>query len=87
MKATATFLVEIRVAGELSLEIQATSVEDEDEELGCTALLGEKGDTQSLTNPDESLRICGGEASMRGGDAWRRTEMGDGIWVGLGLGS
>ena len=79
MKATATFLVEIPVAGALSLEIQATSVEDEDEELGCTPLLGEKGDTQSLINPDENLRICGGGAPMRSGEGGgaRRWEVGD----------
>jgi hypothetical protein len=55
-------------------EIQATSIEDEDEEFGGAALLGEKGDTPLMTDPDGSVRICGEGGSLRSGDAGRRTE-------------
>jgi hypothetical protein len=40
-------------------EIQATSIEDDDEEFGGNVLLGEKGDTPSMTDPN-------GGVSMRG---------------------
>jgi hypothetical protein len=40
-------------------EIQATSIEDDDEEFGGNVLLGEKGDTPSMTDPNGSVSMRG----------------------------
>jgi hypothetical protein len=66
-RTAAAFLVEMRVACAPSLEIHTASVRDEDEGLRGAALLGEKGDIPSLTDPHGSVRVWGG-----GGLMWRR---------------